>query len=70
MKSQMWFPGMQKCRYQEGAGRRWYSAIVIRDLGDSFFDVDVEGIGRRVGTTDREREYPGYVKITKRRCKG
>jgi hypothetical protein len=59
---QMWLPGTFRCFWQQGRGKRWFPAVAVKDLGDSFLEVHVESLGRRMGTLDRERDYPGYIR--------
>ncbi len=63
---QPWLPGFRKCFWQEGPGKRWYPAFVMKDLGDGFLEVEVSGMGRRIGTRDRARDYPGRVRFPPR----
>ncbi len=64
---QPWLPGTWRCQWQEAAGKHWHPAVAVRDLGDTFLEVDVADLGRRIGTTDRKRDYPGYIKPMPRR---
>lgn len=63
---QPWLPGFRKCFWQEGQGKRWFPAVVLKELEDRFVEVEVIGLGRRIGTCDRLREYPGRVRFPPR----
>jgi hypothetical protein len=58
---------MYPCLWQAAPRTRWYSAVGLRDLGDSFLEVEVAELGRRIGTTDLERDYPGRIKPAPKR---
>lgn len=63
---QPWLPGLRRCFWQEGPGKRWFPAIVMKELEDRFLEVEVIGMGRRIGTSDRTRDYPGRVRFPPR----
>ena len=66
---QMWLPGTWRCLWQAAPGTRWFPATALRDLGDDFIEVEIAELGRRIGTTDLEKDYPGRIKPMPRRRK-